>query len=181
MAKTVVKPGRNGTAQEGRGHVNEVMQLKRIINLLQCLTPLSTSVFQSPWSHAIALSLVFMTETEMSCIGLVDRVSRTPSPIQGIPERQPYVDPRMLHADAPGHCAWLLGVGPAQPLVPVYHYPKRWCPVEAGRGPDKTRPVTTAPEEVEVPSRPGVGAASAGVGNRPPTGNCADRPSPNPT
>ena len=135
----VVKPGRNGTAQEGRAHVNEVMQLKRIINLLQCLTPLSTSVFQSPWSRSIAPTLVFVTETEISCIGLVDRVSRTPSPIQGIPGRLPYVDPRMLHADAPGHCAWLLGVGPAQPLVPVYHYPKRWCPVGVGSGPVKTR------------------------------------------
>ena len=84
--------------------------------------------------------LAFVTETEMLHKVLVDRVSRAPSPIQGIPERQPYVDPRMLHADAPGHCAWLLGVGPAQPLcVLVYHYPRVWCPVEVGSGPAKTR------------------------------------------
>ena len=47
--------------------------------------------------------LAFVTETEMLYMGLVDRVSRAPSPIQGIPERLPYVDPRMLHAHATGH------------------------------------------------------------------------------
>ena len=90
-----------------------------------------TNLFPSP--------LAFVTETEMSYMVLVDRVSRAPSPIQGIPERLPYVDPRMLHAHAPGHCAWLLGVGPAQPLcVPVYHYPRGGVR-EVGSGPAKTR------------------------------------------
>ena len=117
--------------------------------------------------HAIAPSLVFVTATEMSYIGLVYRVSTSAL----AHTRNPRATTLRRPALASRACDQSLLLAPrGRSCVPVYHYPKRWCPVEAGRGPDKTRPVTTAPEEVEVPSRPGVGAASAGVGNRPPTG-----------
>ena len=103
----------------------------------------------------------------MSYIGLVDRVSRTPSPIQGIPGRLPYVDPRMLHAHATGHHSWLLGVGGSglfEGRAVACSKAMRWFPRRPGSGLLEGRAAVCLKSGPRFARRPGTGLLEGRAG-----------------